>query len=66
MLDAIISDLGTVALLTPLTPAAREWADENLQIEPWQRFADSIACEPRYLPEVVARMRAEGLIVEPE
>jgi hypothetical protein len=40
---------GTVTTITPLSDACREWLEDNVAIEPWQRFGPSIAIEPRYI-----------------
>ena len=40
---------GTVTTITPLSDACREWLEENVELEPWQRFGNSIAVEPRYV-----------------
>ena len=64
--DVLISDHGSVALFTPMTPDAYCWVEENVQVEPWQRFGLSVACEPRCLDSLVEGMREGGLVVEPE
>jgi hypothetical protein len=62
--DVTIANHGTVALLTPITAAAREWVEEHVQIESWQRLAGSIACEPRCLEDLIAGLQAEGFTVQ--
>lgn len=34
--DVITDNFGSIVGITPMTPAAREWLDENCQTEPWQ------------------------------
>ena len=62
--DVLIEDCGSVAMLTPMTPDAHQWIDENIQFEPWQRFGASIACEPRCLDQLIEGMEEDGLVVE--
>ena len=64
--DVFVADHGSVALVTPMSPAAHQWVEENVHVEPWQRMGASIACEPRCLANLVAGMRADGLVVELE
>ena len=64
--DVFISDHGSIALVTPMTPDANRWLDEHVQIEPWQRMGASIACEPRCLEQLVAGIQEDGLVVEPK
>ena len=64
--DVLIADHGSVALFTPMTPIARQWVEENVEVEPWQRVGGSVACEPRCLNDLVAGMQEEGLAVDSE
>lgn len=64
--DVFIADCGSVALFTPMSPAAHEWVEEHVQVESWQKMGASIACEPRYLKQLVEGMQEDGLVVEPE
>jgi hypothetical protein len=64
--DVLIADHGSVVLFTPMTLAAHQWVEEHVQIEPWQRFGASVACEPRCLEHSVKGMQEDGLVVEPE
>jgi hypothetical protein len=64
--DVLIADHGSIALFTPMTPIVRQWVEDNVEVKPWQRFGASVACEPRCLNDLVARMQEEGLVVEPE
>ena len=38
--DVLVENCGSVAMFTPMTPAARQWVEENVNIEPWQRMGD--------------------------
>ena len=55
---------GTITTITPLSDTCREWLEDNVAIEPWQRFGNSIAIEPRYLEQLAEAMIEEGLVRE--
>jgi hypothetical protein len=55
---------GTVTTLTPLTDRCREWVEINVEIEPWQRFGNAIAVEPRYVEQLAEVMMEGGLVME--
>lgn len=64
-LDVTVSNHGTVAIITPLTEAAKEWVCEHLSLESWQFWGgnDGFACEPRYVDHIVEGMINDGLAV---
>jgi hypothetical protein len=62
--DVIVENHGSVCMVTPISPAAREWVDDNVQLEGWQWLGESFACEPRYLPSLIVGMHENGLTVE--
>ena len=64
MPDVLIENHGSIAMFTPMTPAAREWVEENVEVESWQYMGASIACEPRSLDNLVQGMEEAGLVVE--
>jgi hypothetical protein len=55
---------GTITTITPLSDVCREWVEDNVDIEPWQRFGPSIAIEPRYVEQLAEAMIGEGLVIE--
>jgi hypothetical protein len=55
---------GTVTTMTPLSNRCREWLEENVDIEPWQRLGNAIAVEPRYVDQLAEAMIEEGLVIE--
>ena len=61
--DFRITYHGTVTTITPLSDACREWLEENVEIEPWQRFGNSIAVEPRYVEQLAKVMIEQGLVI---
>ena len=62
--DFRITYHGTITTITPLSDACREWVEDNVEIEPWQRFGNSIAIEPRYVEQLADAMIEEGLVME--
>ena len=66
MSDVLVENHGSIAMLTPMSPEARKWVDENVQVEPWQRMGASIACEPRSLDTLVEALQEDGFVVESE
>lgn len=61
--DFRIERSGGISLLIPFTAAAREWVDENLELESWQWIGGRIAVEPRCVEAIVDGMEEAGLIV---
>ena len=55
---------GTITTITPLSDRCREWLEENVEIEPWQRFGNAIAVEPRYVEQLAEAMMEAGLVIE--
>lgn len=64
--DIFVADYGSFAMITPMTAIGHCWVEEHVEIEPWQKFGASVACEPRCLNDLVEGMRQDGLVVEPE
>jgi hypothetical protein len=47
---------GSVCLVRPLTPAAREVMDAHLVTEGWQWWGSALAIEPRYLADALTHL----------
>lgn len=62
--DAIIENHGSIVGITPMTPAAREWIEENCAAEPWQFIGATLNVEPRCAEAIVEAMQEAGLTVE--
>ena len=62
--DFSVAYHGTITTVTPLSNACRVWLDENVAIEPWQRFGDAIAVDPRYVEQLAQVMIEDGLVME--
>lgn len=60
--DFIVADHGSIVLLTPVTPAAHRWIQENLP-EDRQTWGLSVVVEPRYINDIVAGIQNDGLYV---
>lgn len=61
--DFIVSDEGSIFILMPLTPAAREWVADFLPQDP-MRWAGGVVVEHRYISDIVSGARRDGLVVE--
>jgi len=61
--DFLVNDQGTIFLLTPVTEAATEWADEHLPEEA-MHFGDAIVVEHRFIEDIVSGFMNDGLICE--
>ena len=60
--DFEVSGGGSIYILTPLTPAARDWVAEFLP-EHAQQWAGGVVIEHRYVLDVVAGAQRDGLSV---
>ena len=63
MADFRVQNEGTIALLYPLTDAARDWVAVHIP-EDAQRFGNAIVVEHRYIFDIIDGATADGLIVE--
>jgi len=61
--DVEVEDLGSIVLLRPKSDAAREWIDENLQLEDWQWYEGGAAIEHGYADAIIEGMKDDGLNV---
>lgn len=61
--DVRITNHGSLYLLNPQTDAARDWLSNNVSDDAnW--FGDMLPVEPRYMPDLLAGMRGNGLVVQ--
>jgi hypothetical protein len=63
MLDFVVSNLGSVAMVRPVSDDAKIWVDENVALESWQWMGDAFAVEPRYLPHLIEGIQENGFEV---
>ncbi len=61
--DVWVINHGSIALLYLNRRAAREWVAANVSDEA-QFFGGALVVEPRYVADIIAGMRADGLEVE--
>ena len=61
IVDVRVNDQGSVVLLQPITEAASDWIDENIESESWQWFGGALAVEHRYADAIIEGMQSDGL-----
>lgn len=59
-IDALISGHGSIYLVRPLSEAATDWINENVQ-EDSHWFGHSLAVEHRYILDLIDGMQTAGL-----
>ena len=63
MSDFQITNQGSIFLIRPLNPAARQWLDENVVSEPWQWVQDALCVETRFARDLVVELEEAGFRV---
>ncbi len=61
--DVITDRFGSIVGITPMTPAARAWIDENCRTEPWQWLGPTLNVDCRYAADILQGMVDDGLIL---
>ena len=61
--DISVENHGSVFLISPQTTKGEHWISENVNAEPRQYFGRAVACEPRYVSDIVRGAIADGLRV---
>jgi hypothetical protein len=63
--DFSFQNHGSICILTPLTPAAKDWFSEHLPADnpETQFWAGGIVIEPRCVPDIVSGIQSDGLSV---
>ncbi|MBB3910144.1 hypothetical protein [Sphingomonas desiccabilis] len=61
--DLIVTKCGTLALINLLTPAARDWVDEAVEVPSWAWMGQGFACEPRLVDTLLGGAMDAGLQV---
>ena len=65
MRDCVVAYDGSISLVTPGTPAAREWIDAHVPADaPW--FGPSLAVEWRYVDSLLEGIEDDGLTIREE
>lgn len=62
-LDVSVVNCGSIFMITPLTPVAKEWVDEHVGLEGYQWMGPSFACEHCYVDNLISGMQHDGLDV---
>ena len=61
--DFTLENHGSIFLMRPRTKRAAAWLDDTAP-EDAQFFANALAIEPRYVPNVAAAARGEGFTIQ--
>ncbi len=62
--DIRVADEGTVFLFTILSERARQWVEENVNLEGWQWLGrESFAVDRRYAYPLAEGMQGDGLVL---
>ena len=64
MTDVIYADQGSVVQITPVSPAAKEWIDDNVASEGWQWLGRSLCIDWRYGALLLADLEDAGFVVD--
>lgn len=64
MTDFLLTSHGSLCTLLPVTEPAIEWTEENLSGPEVQYWCGAVVVEPRYVGDIVAGLRDDGLTVE--
>ena len=62
--DLRVYNEGTIVQFEPVSEAAKDWIDENVQVEGWKWLGNCLCVEPRDAEALIARMMAEGLTIQ--
>lgn len=60
MSDFRIFDQGSLVMVEPVTDAAKEWVDENVQLEGWQWLGPAFGVDHRMIVVLASAIAAEG------
>lgn len=63
--DIAVENHGSLLLVEPLTEAAADWIEQNVQDEA-QFWGHKLVVEPRYLHDLLYGIRDAGLLIEGE
>ena len=61
--DVLIRNEGTVWVFNPLTPAAKEWFDENVESESWQWLGTSLVVDHGFAMGLIQGIEDAGLAI---
>ena len=63
--DFTLQNHGSLCILTPLSEAGRDWAENSLP-EDAMRWCGGIVIEPRYVGDIVDGILGDGLTINSE
>ena len=64
MADVKIEHHGSIVLVRPLTDTAKEWMNENVNLDDsYQPYWPTVVVEPRFLEPFIDGMEAHGLVL---
>lgn len=61
--DFYFKDEISLIILIPKSETAKQWVTDNLHLKHWQGEGN-IAIEPRYFPDILEGIKADGLTVK--
>jgi hypothetical protein len=61
--DILVENHGSIWLLRPTSSVGQEWLEENVIGQETQLFGNAVACEPRYVADIVFGARGQGLVI---
>jgi hypothetical protein len=62
LVDIQVENHGSIFLLRPMSSPGQDWLEANIQPDA-QMFGNAVACEPRYVSDIVRGARVDGLAV---
>ena len=62
-IDIRVENHGSVVLLRPESDRGRNWLKGAIAAESWQWFGGAVACEPRYVADIIEGAQADWLEV---
>lgn len=64
VVDVFARNEGSVVLIQPLTQAAKDWLQDNVESEPWQWLGSNLVVDHRFADGLLRGMTGDGLDVE--
>jgi hypothetical protein len=62
--DVVVTNQGaSVVMFQPVTEEAKQWVDDNLELEGWQWLGPAFAVDHRMVEHLIDGMEADGLTV---
>jgi hypothetical protein len=58
-----VESQGSITQFWPVTRAARDWFEENVDVPPYARLGAAVCIETRYAPPIIEGAKAAGLVL---